>query len=493
MNDKSSRSHAILTLQLTQTKDEKIEGDVLENRKDSIINLVDLAGSERVGTAQSHGERLKEGVCINKSLLTLGKVITALSECNGRRRPFIPYRESTLTYLLKESLGGNSRTAMIATVSPASDNIEETLSTLRYAFQARKILNVNRINEDPKCKLLRELAEEVAKLRAEKMVMSPNIPAVLFAEEEESENSKKDDDEEEKIKFEEERKKKEEEAMREKEMKEENERAIQEREREIALLKEKLCSTQQQFLDQKKSWEKRLQNAKDEKKETMSKLAEMGIASQEDKTVPHLVNLCEDPQLSGNLSYKLKSGMTTIGHSHSDLTLKGLHHNGVHCTINSDGNQLVLTPKPDTETFVNGKLVTDPTRLHHDDRIVLAGIYFFRVANPTENTSMVNKNKMDSSNQTSPDFFAAKEELLKIQEEKLRAEAAEAEAAIRAQLEEELCSQRDKFLQQVQADQLQQQTLLAQLEEEQQMRNELEGEQWRLQEDNRILEEEMQK
>merc|ERR1739842_130575 len=157
----------------------------------------------------------------------LGKVITALSESQSRRRPFIPYRESTLTYLLKESLGGNARTAMIATVSPSSDNVEETLSTLRYASQARKILNVNRINEDPKCKLLRELAEEVARLRAEKMTMSPNIPTILFTEEDNTENCKKDEDEEEeKIKLEEEKKKKEE-ALKEKEMKEENERAIQ--------------------------------------------------------------------------------------------------------------------------------------------------------------------------------------------------------------------------------------------------------------------------
>ncbi|KAG7166998.1 kinesin-like protein KIF14-like [Homarus americanus] len=140
VNDKSSRSHAVFTIKLTQMQVEDVEGEHLESSKVSIINLVDLAGSERVAAAQSQGDRLKEGVCINKSLLTLGKVITALAESEGRRRPFIPYRESVLTYLLKESLGGNSRTAMIATVSPCNVYLEETLSTLRYAQQARMII-----------------------------------------------------------------------------------------------------------------------------------------------------------------------------------------------------------------------------------------------------------------------------------------------------------------------------------------------------------------
>nr|4OZQ_A Chain A, Chimera of Maltose-binding periplasmic protein and Kinesin family member 14 protein [synthetic construct]4OZQ_B Chain B, Chimera of Maltose-binding periplasmic protein and Kinesin family member 14 protein [synthetic construct] len=141
MNDKSSRSHSVFTLVMTQTKTEVVEGEEHDHRITSRINLVDLAGSERCSTAHSSGQRLKEGVSINKSLLTLGKVISALSEQANGKRVFIPYRESTLTWLLKESLGGNSKTAMIATVSPAASNIEETLSTLRYATQARLIVN----------------------------------------------------------------------------------------------------------------------------------------------------------------------------------------------------------------------------------------------------------------------------------------------------------------------------------------------------------------
>ncbi|XP_055000187.1 kinesin-like protein KIF14 [Sorex araneus] len=134
---------------------ELVEGEEHDHRITSRINLIDLAGSERCSTAHTSGDRLKEGVSINKSLLTLGKVISALSEQANRKRVFIPYRESVLTWLLKESLGGNSKTAMIATISPAASNIEETLSTLRYASQARMIISVAKVNEDVNAKLIR--------------------------------------------------------------------------------------------------------------------------------------------------------------------------------------------------------------------------------------------------------------------------------------------------------------------------------------------------
>uniref|UniRef100_A0A8C4TE51 Kinesin-like protein n=1 Tax=Erpetoichthys calabaricus TaxID=27687 RepID=A0A8C4TE51_ERPCA len=151
MNEKSSRSHSVFTLVVTQTKRETLDGEIYEHTMRSHVNLVDLAGSERSSTAQTTGVRLKEGASINKSLMTLGKVICALSEAShSKKKPFIPYRDSVLTWLLKESLGGNSKTAMIATVSPAAVSLEETLSTLRYAKQARKIVNVAKINEDPK-------------------------------------------------------------------------------------------------------------------------------------------------------------------------------------------------------------------------------------------------------------------------------------------------------------------------------------------------------
>ncbi|KAG7217538.1 hypothetical protein INR49_021465, partial [Caranx melampygus] len=170
MNDKSSRSHSVFTLVMTQTKTEFVEGEEHDHSITSKINLIDLAGSERCNSAQTSGDRLREGASINKSLLTLGKVISALSEqALTRKKVFIPYRESVLTWLLKESLGGNSKTAMIATLSPAGSNVEESLSTLRYAQQARTIINVAKVNEDTSAKLIRELKAEVEKLRAAQM------------------------------------------------------------------------------------------------------------------------------------------------------------------------------------------------------------------------------------------------------------------------------------------------------------------------------------
>lgn len=153
-------------------------------------SLVDLAGSERANSTGATGQRLKEGANINKSLTTLGKVISALAAQSsadhpakkgkkGKAEEFIPYRDSVrpcplsrflfsrsfkvLTWLLKDSLGGNSKTAMIAAISPA--DYEETLSTLRYADQAKKIKNKAVVNEDPNAKLVRELKEELEMLR----------------------------------------------------------------------------------------------------------------------------------------------------------------------------------------------------------------------------------------------------------------------------------------------------------------------------------------
>ena len=136
-----------------------------------LSSLVDLAGSERANSTGATGQRLKEGANINKSLTTLGKVISALavaSQATGgkgkkKAEEFVPYRDSVLTWLLKDSIGGNSKTAMIAAISPA--DYDETLSTLRYADQAKKIKNKAVINEDPNARLIRELKEELDMLR----------------------------------------------------------------------------------------------------------------------------------------------------------------------------------------------------------------------------------------------------------------------------------------------------------------------------------------
>lgn len=124
---------------------------------------MDLAGSERQSKTGATGERLKEATKINLSLSALGNVISALVD--GRCK-HIPYRDSKLTRLLQDSLGGNTKTLMIACLSPADNNYDETLSTLRYANRAKNIKNKPRINEDPKDALLREYQAEIKKLRA---------------------------------------------------------------------------------------------------------------------------------------------------------------------------------------------------------------------------------------------------------------------------------------------------------------------------------------
>ncbi|XP_030585616.1 kinesin-like protein KIF17 isoform X1 [Archocentrus centrarchus] len=159
MNKDSSRSHSIFTIHLEICNTDASGQDHLRAGK---LNLVDLAGSERQSKTGATGERLREATKINLSLSALGNVISALVD--GRSK-YIPYRDSKLTRLLQDSLGGNTRTLMIACLSPADNNYEESLSTLRYANRAKSIQNRPRINEDPKDALLREYQEEIKKLR----------------------------------------------------------------------------------------------------------------------------------------------------------------------------------------------------------------------------------------------------------------------------------------------------------------------------------------
>ncbi|XP_039971710.1 kinesin-like protein KIF17 [Xiphias gladius] len=160
MNKDSSRSHSIFTIHLEICNTDAAGQDHLRAGK---LNLVDLAGSERQSKTGATGERLREATKINLSLSALGNVISALVD--GRSK-YIPYRDSKLTRLLQDSLGGNTRTLMIACLSPADNNYEESLSTLRYANRAKSIQNRPCINEDPKDALLREYQEEIKKLRA---------------------------------------------------------------------------------------------------------------------------------------------------------------------------------------------------------------------------------------------------------------------------------------------------------------------------------------
>merc|ERR1719399_1896575 len=160
MNNESSRSHSIFTI----TIETAVTGaDDKEHIRVGKMNMVDLAGSERQSKTGASGETLKEATKINMSLSALGNVISALVDS---KTSFIPYRDSKLTRLLQDSLGGNTKTVMCACIGPVDYNYDESLSTLRYAYRAKSIKNKPRINEDPKDAMIREFQDEISRLKA---------------------------------------------------------------------------------------------------------------------------------------------------------------------------------------------------------------------------------------------------------------------------------------------------------------------------------------
>ncbi|CAM6029514.1 unnamed protein product [Sphagnum balticum] len=168
MNSQSSRSHAIFTITLEQRRKWDKLDDCGEEYLCAKLHLVDLAGSERAKRTGSDGARFKEGVHINKGLLALGNVISALGDDKKRRDGgHVPYRDSKLTRLLQDSLGGNSRTVMIACVSPADSNTEETLNTLKYANRARNIQNKPMVNRDPMAAEMQQMRQQLELMQAE--------------------------------------------------------------------------------------------------------------------------------------------------------------------------------------------------------------------------------------------------------------------------------------------------------------------------------------
>ncbi|KAK1300130.1 Kinesin-like protein FLA10 [Acorus calamus] len=177
MNNQSSRSHAIFTITLEQMRklnpvlpagSSSPVGDMTEDYLCAKLHLVDLAGSERAKRTGSDGLRFKEGVHINRGLLALGNVISALGDEKKRKEGMhVPYRDSKLTRLLQDSLGGNSRTVMIACISPADINVEETLNTLKYANRARNIENKPIVNRDPSSNELQRLRQQLECLQSE--------------------------------------------------------------------------------------------------------------------------------------------------------------------------------------------------------------------------------------------------------------------------------------------------------------------------------------
>ncbi|XP_066050125.1 kinesin-like protein KIF1A isoform X12 [Chamaea fasciata] len=398
MNETSSRSHAVFNIIFTQKRHDA-ETDIT-TEKVSKISLVDLAGSERADSTGAKGTRLKEGANINKSLTTLGKVISALAEMDSgpnknkkkKKTDFIPYRDSVLTWLLRENLGGNSRTAMVAALSPADINYDETLSTLRYADRAKQIRCNAVINEDPNNKLIRELKDEVARLRdllyaqglgdiidthpaagGSKLTnaiagISPSSSLSALSSRAASVASL-------------------------------HERIMFAPGSEEAI--ERLKETEKIIAELNETWEEKLRRTEAIRMEREALLAEMGVAMREDggtlgvfspKKTPHLVNLNEDPLMSECLLYYIKDGITRVGREDAekrqDIVLSGHFIKEEHCLFRSDtktGEVIVtLEPCEGADTYVNGKKVTEPSILRSGNRIIMGKSHVFRFNHPEQ-------------------------------------------------------------------------------------------------------------
>ncbi|KAM9248994.1 kinesin-like protein KIF1A isoform 9-T9 [Dugong dugon] len=390
MNETSSRSHAVFNIIFTQKRHDAETNITTE--KVSKISLVDLAGSERADSTGAKGTRLKEGANINKSLTTLGKVISALAEMDSgpnknkkkKKTDFIPYRDSVLTWLLRENLGGNSRTAMVAALSPADINYDETLSTLRYADRAKQIRCNAIINEDPNNRLIRELKDEVTRLRdllyaqglsdiadmTNALVgMSPSSSLSALSSRAASVSSL-------------------------------HERILFAPGSEEAI--ERLKETEKIIAELNETWEEKLRRTEAIRMEREALLAEMGVAMREDggtlgvfspKKTPHLVNLNEDPLMSECLLYYIKDGITRVGREdgerRQDIVLSGHFIKEEHCIFRSDsrgGTEAVVTLEPceGADTYVNGKKVTEPSILRSGNRIIMGKSHVFRFNHPEQ-------------------------------------------------------------------------------------------------------------
>jgi kinesin family member 13 len=305
----------------------------------------------------------------------LGLVISKLAEQSASGKAakegqnFIPYRDSILTWLLKDSLGGNSRTIMLATLSPAEDNFEETLSTLRYADRAKRITNHAVVNEDPNARLIRELKAEVERLKSMLLQSSTNAqlsPSQVVLQD-----------------------------------------ATSVRLAEEMAATEQLMEAMSLTRDQKLALTERRQEERRQQLESL--VGNNEEAPQAESSGYFVVNLNADPSLSGLLVYHLKSMTTKVGRSgnNQDIQLEGVGIRPEHCILTIDENDKTvwLEPLPEARSCVNGQHVTSKTELHHGDRLLWGANHFFRVHFQCK----------EDSGEPLLDWNAAQEELLREQ------------------------------------------------------------------------------
>ncbi|PIO16185.1 hypothetical protein AB205_0030400 [Aquarana catesbeiana] len=341
MNEQSSRSHAILTLNVTQTCNDHKSGASRELM--SKVSLVDLAGSERSYKSGAQGRQLKESCNINKSLLTLGLVINSLAKIseNKKRGQYVNYRDSVLTWLLKNSLGGNSKTIMLATVSPAADNYQETLSTLKYADSAKQIVNQAVVNEDRKSEVIEELQEEIKRLR-EQLTKTEQLKQ--------------------------------------------------------AELQEQLEEKENLLRDLKTSWEEKLKRTEAATQEWRKNLENMGVIPNKQDVI--FSNQCYLIQQGTTLIVHNITDHTKIGSGLSqDIQISGAEQE--HCVIRRTEDEVFLIPINNSKTYINGCLFKTLTQLWHEDKIQIRNnVFILHLPNRPKPDHMKTKVSSEAEAQT---------------------------------------------------------------------------------------------
>eukprot|EP00899_Mesostigma_viride_P014149 jgi/Mesvir1/22735/Mv14138-RA.3 len=419
MNASSSRAHTIVQVIVTQRKVDTTKADIEITDTTSHLNLVDLAGSERTDKAGTSGQQLKEGSNINKSLLTLSQIIRALAEeateegkkKKGSNKLRVPYRDSMLTWLLKESLGGNSKTIMIAALGPSEHHYHESLSTLRYADSAKAITNVAVVNEDANQSLIRALEQEIEMLKTT-MSRKGGAPST-------------------------------------------NATGVSP---DVLRLREQLAESERLRIAMACSWEERVKASQAARQKELASLREMGVGSDmatsmgpsggrrgvradgsmvdgvgANSTAPQLINLNEDPLLAELLVYGLQPGTTRVGTPtwtgaasagagagpvKNTIQLTGLSIKDEHCVFEwkavggGDQGVMAASARPAEVTlcalegvvYVNGQLLKagardaagvlqpgPPRVLTHSDRVILGTNHVFRFHDPVVASEMHQK------------------------------------------------------------------------------------------------------
>ncbi|BFY98671.1 hypothetical protein BsWGS_01711 [Bradybaena similaris] len=355
MNATSSRAHTIVAINFVQKQKNK-EGKNMT--KSSIINLVDLAGSERADSSGATGDRLKEGVLINQSLSTLGNCIRALAEISqGKKNIIVPFRDSVLTKLLRNALGGNSKTIMIAALSPADINYSETLSTLRFAERAKSVKTKAEINESSTEKLVRELKEEIERLK--KLLSQTNTTPDI----EERKN-----------------------------------------------MEEQIAANKRQLDDMETSYDQRIKGGQTE---LLEKLAAEKKKAEERKVIPHFWNLSEDPALTGMLIHFCREGTVKIGNKNAvpeaEIIMNGLSIQKEHASVTNNKGTVTLKSLSNAKIFVNGKALQQDQELHHNDRVLFGPNHLFVFHHPQDEA----KQRKAGKPVPQPTYDSAQEELAK--------------------------------------------------------------------------------